>query len=107
MFKSLLRDRKLLALIGFATLLKIFSLNEAWVERYYTYGFYPVFSRLLRTLLGWLPFSAGDILYILAFIFLVAKVWKLLRVLAGRKIAEYLSWILFRKYLRLVLWIYI
>ncbi|MFL5810307.1 MAG: DUF3810 domain-containing protein [Flavisolibacter sp.] len=107
MLQSLLRDRKLLILLLLAILIKVFSLNAGWVERYYTYGFYPFISKILRAVLGWIPFSVGDILYISAFIFFVAKAWKLIRLLAKRQVKEYLSWILFRKYLRLVLWIYI
>jgi len=107
MFKSLLRDRNLVFLLLLAVVIKVFSLNEAWVEKYYTYGFYPVFSKTLRFLFGWIPFSLGDLVYIGAFIFLVMKAWKLIRLLAKRKVKEYLSWILLRKYLKLVLWIYI
>ena len=107
MFRSLLRDRIFLALFFLAIGIKLFSLREDWVERFYTYGVYPYIARLERILLGWIPFSVGDLLYIFAFIFLVFKTWKLLRLLASRQVKEYLSWILFRKYLRLVLWIYI
>jgi len=107
MFKSLLRDRTLLFLFFLAIMIKLFSMNEAWVEQYYTYGFYPYVSKLLRLLLGWIPFSVGDLVYLVAFFLLVAKTWKLLRLLAKRQVKEYLSWILFRKYLKLVVWIYI
>jgi hypothetical protein len=107
MFKSILRDRKLLTLFFLAVLIKLLSLNAAFIERYYTYGIYPIISRVLRLLLGWIPFSVGDLVYIFAFIFLVLKAWKLIHLLAKRKVKEYLSWILFRKYLKLVLWIYI
>lgn len=107
MFKSLLQDRKLVFLFFLSFALKLFSLNEAWVESSYTYGFYPVYSKLLRLLFGWVPFSLGDLLYIAAFIFLLLKAWKLIRLLARRQVKEYLSWVLFRKYIRLVLWIYI
>lgn len=107
MFKSLLRDRKLISLLVLALLIKLFSLNEQWVESWYTYGFYPYISRLMRILLGWIPFSVGDILYVAAFVFLILKTWKLLQLLARRQVKEYLSWIHFRKYLKLVLWIYI
>src|SRR5688572_14446063 len=107
MFRSLLRDKNLLVLFAVAIFIKIFSLNERWVESYYTYGFYPAWSGLTRVVLGWIPFSVGDILYVLAFIFLVLKAWKLIHLLAKRQVKEYLSWILFGKYLKLVLWIYI
>jgi hypothetical protein len=107
MFKSILRDRYLVILFIVALSIKLFSTHEEWVEKYYTYGFYPVISKIQRVLLGWIPISVGDLLYIAAFIFLVVKVWKLLKLLSKRMVQEYLSWILFRKYLKLILWIYI
>jgi hypothetical protein len=107
MLKSLFRDRIFLILLFVALAIRLFSLREDWVERFYTYGFYPYLSRFLRALFGWIPFSIGDLFYILAFIWLVVKTWKLLRILARRQVKEYLSHILFAKYLRLVLWIYI
>jgi hypothetical protein len=107
MFKSILRDRLLISLLAISILIKIFSLNPARVEKYYTSGFYPVISKILRTILGWIPFSIGDLLYIAASIFFVLKAWKFIRLLARRQVKEFLSWILFRKYMKLVLWIYI
>jgi len=107
MFKSILRDRLLVSLLAVSILIKIFSLSPAWVEKYYTFGFYPVVSKALRTFLGWIPFSVGDLLYFFAFGWFVLKAWKFIRLLATRQVKEYLSWILFKKYLRLVLWIYI
>jgi hypothetical protein len=107
MFKSMLRDRLLVSLLIIAIVIKVFSLNAFWVERYYTSGLYPQISGLLRVLLGWIPFSIGDVLYLGAFLYLVIKAWKLISLLAKRKVKEYLSWILFKKYLKLVLWIYI
>ncbi len=107
MFKTILRDRHLVILFVVALLIKLFSMNEAWVEKYYTYGFYPYIAKMQRGLFGWIPFSVGDILYIVAFLFFVVKVWKLLKLLSKRQVKEYLSWILFRKYLKLVFWIYI
>ncbi|MDB5253336.1 MAG: hypothetical protein JWP27_2505 [Flaviaesturariibacter sp.] len=107
MLKSLLRDRKLLILLVLAVLVKLFSLSERSVERYYTYGVYPVISRLLRALFGWIPISIGDLFYIGAAVFLIVKTARLVRLLARRKIGDSVSWVLFRKYLRLVLWIYL
>lgn len=107
MLKTLFRDRYLLVLLSVAILIKLFSLNEGWVEKYYTFGFYPVISQTLRTLFGWIPFSVGDLLYVAAFIWLVLKTWKLLKLIKRRKATEHLSWMLFRKYLKLSLVVYI
>ncbi len=63
--------------------IKLFSLNKEAVEKYYTYGIYPVFSVISGFLLGWIPFSLGDILYIAAGIFilykLVKNIWLLIK----------------------------
>jgi hypothetical protein len=107
MFKSLLRDRKLLMLLTAALVLRLFATRAEWVEQYYTYGFYPLLSKGLRWLLGWVPFSVGDLLYVAAFVWLVLKTWKLVRLLARREMKEYLSHVLFRKYLRLILGVYL
>lgn len=107
MFKSILRDRLLISLLILALVIRIFSFDPARVERYYTFGVYPVISVFLRTLFGWIPFSIGDLAYVAAFIFFTLKATKLIRLLARRQVKEFLSWILFRKYLKLVLWIYI
>ena len=107
MFKSILLDRLLVSLLVVSILIKIFSLSPARVEKYYTFGFYPIVSKGLRAVLGWIPFSVGDLLYFFAFGWFVFKAWKFIRLLAKRQVKEYLSWILFKKYLRLTLWIYI
>jgi hypothetical protein len=57
----------------------LFSLSPALVERWYSRGVYPPFSRMLRALLGWLPFSFGDLLYAAAVVFLVWKGVRLVR----------------------------
>lgn len=62
--------------IVFVIVIKLFSLNGAAVEKYYTYGIYPVFSTILGFLFGWIPFSVGDVLYIAAGIWLVYKMIK-------------------------------
>ena len=82
-------------------------MNEAWVEQYYTYGFYPYISRLLRILFGWVPFSIGDLFYLAAGIYLIWKALKYLRILASRVEKKYLGWVLLKKLLHLVIVIYL
>ncbi len=107
MLKSLLRDKVLVGLIILTILIKILALNEILVERYYTYGVYPVISAGLRLLFGWLPFSFGDIVYLAAVFYIILKALKFLRVLKSRQMKEYLSRVLLRKFLRLILFIYL
>lgn len=107
MLKSLLGDRKLLILLFLAIALRLFAFDPSWVEKYYSLSFYPVISQILRILLGWIPFSIGDILYLTASVFLISKVWKVFALLFKKRLLQHLKWPLLWKYLRLVLWIYI
>ena len=45
--------------------LQILKLYPSFVEKYYSLGFYPILSKISRTLFGWIPFSIGDIFYLL------------------------------------------
>lgn len=53
--------------------------HPTFIETYYSNGIYPYISSLLRILLGWVPFSIGDLLiftfifYALRFIYLLFK----------------------------------
>ena len=78
--------RRWLILIGLSIAIKLFSLFPAAVERYYSSGFYPVISSLLRFLLGWIPFSVGDILYVLAGIWLLRALVRFLRMLLRKQL---------------------
>lgn len=39
------------------------------IERFYSNGFYPIVSKIFRYILGWLPFSFGDLVYAFAIIY--------------------------------------
>ena len=52
-----------LVLVGIAVFIHIYANDSTRVENQYSTGFYPAFSRLLRYIFGWLPFSMGDVLY--------------------------------------------
>lgn len=51
--------------------LKFLTFFPEFIEEYYSNGFYPYVSKFSRTLLGWIPFSFGDILYGLLIIWTV------------------------------------
>lgn len=59
-----------IVVLALAIIIKTISLFPAFVEKYYSNGFYPFISRLQRILLGWIPFSVGDLLYMTAAIYL-------------------------------------
>lgn len=107
MFKSYLKDKNLLLPVLFVAFIKFFSLHANWVESYYTCGFYPQFSACLRFLFGWIPFSIGDLAYTAASIFLLFKFWKFSQLIIKKQARKYITWKLFIKYLKLVLWVYI
>ena len=76
--KEFLNRKKNLWIIALLLLaiIKLFSLDRERVEVFYTSEFYFTFSKILRFLFGWIPFSFGDILYLLAACWLL---WKLVK----------------------------
>ena len=71
-----------LSLIPQIILIRLISLYPEWVEQYYSLGLFPYISRFFRTLMGWIPFSLGDILYASLFVlgaYHVFRVWPIYR----------------------------
>ncbi|WP_310556996.1 DUF3810 domain-containing protein [Flavobacterium sp.] len=56
--------------------LKILSFFPEFVERYYSNGLYPYISKFSRSVLGWIPFSFGDVLYGILIIWSVKWIYK-------------------------------
>jgi len=54
-----------IALLPLYGLVQWLSQETEWVERYYSQSVYPFISQFFRHLMGWLPFSVGDICYTL------------------------------------------
>lgn len=75
--------------------IKIIAFFPEVIERYYSNGLYVFTSRFERFILGWIPFSFGDIMYGILIVYLLISIWKtrktwrkqwkdnLLRVLSG------------------------
>ncbi len=63
MMKNRWKNAIALSLIPQIILVRLFSLFPEWVEAYYSQGIYPPISRFFRILLGWIPFSVGDVIY--------------------------------------------
>jgi hypothetical protein len=59
--------------------ISIISRYPDWVEKYYAQGIYPYLSRFFRRILGWIPISIGDILYLLLLIIILRWLWILIR----------------------------
>ncbi len=45
------------------------------IDYYYVKGLYPLVSKILRSITGWIPFSIGDIIYALLIIFVLRLIW--------------------------------
>ena len=59
--------------LALALLLMGFGYFPAQVEEWYSGQLYPVLLTLRLWLTAWVPFSIGDLLYIIAFIYLIYK----------------------------------
>ena len=94
--KKYVQQNKNLWIIVFLliVLIKIFSADKSKVETFYTSQFYFSFSKILRFLFGWIPFSVGDILYLLAGCWIIWKIIKNVRLLFKKDITKK---ILFKK----------
>lgn len=77
-----------LFLLVMAVIIRLFAANASWVESYYSAKFYPVLGKLIRRLFNWLPFSFGDLLYGIAFIWLTYKIIYGIKLMVKRQISS-------------------
>jgi hypothetical protein len=59
--------------LALALLLLVFGYFPAMVEQYYSAGLYPALLSLRLWITAWVPFSIGDLLYIIVCIYLIYK----------------------------------
>ncbi len=64
------------------------------VERYYSQGFYPVICHIFHPVFNLFPFSVGDIVYIVAVIYLIYALGRLVRMLFKRQWKSALNFVL-------------
>jgi hypothetical protein len=87
--------------------IKILTYFPDTIEKYYSNGLYLFLARLLRIAFGWIPFSAGDVLYGIFFIYsLIAVVRFIRKGFQGRLHRDYLFYVAGRLF-SMVLWIYV
>lgn len=107
MLKRLLKDRSLLLLLLLAALLKVAAASAPWVEQRYATGIYPPLGTSLRALLGFLPFSVGDLLYAAAALYFIYLLYKAIVVIKTKGFSKILVLAGFKRFLKVVLVIYI
>ena len=61
--KNRLKNGIALSILPQVLLVKWLALYPDIIERYYSKGFYPIWSGFFRWLFGWIPFSVGDLIY--------------------------------------------
>jgi hypothetical protein len=86
--------RRLLILLAIYLVLTVISSFPYFLECCYSTGVYPYYARFQRFLLGWIPFSLGDVLYVLAGIWGIYGLIILIRRLIRRewKVIQWLGW---------------
>jgi hypothetical protein len=94
-------------LVALVILIKVFSFFPGAVERFYSRGLYLVFARILRVLLGWVPFSVGDIIYTCAVAWLIYVLVRFVRRLIQRKLERGWLWKTVRGTIWVMLVIYV
>jgi uncharacterized membrane protein len=72
-------------LVVIAAFIHIYANDSTRVENQYSTGIYPVFSRILRYIFGWLPFSMGDVLYAVVILWLIWKIVKGITILFQKR----------------------
>lgn len=81
------RHLVLTAVILFLIILLISWLNTRtdWIESVYALRIYPVLASVLGFIFGWIPFSAGDVMYLLVIALLLILVFRFFKRLFKRK----------------------
>lgn len=74
------RNRKTIVyfciLLAISIAIRIFAFDRELVESFYSTGIYPYIASGLRVLSGWLPFSLGDLVYLLVILTIIYKIVK-------------------------------
>lgn len=59
--------------------IQIIAQYPNFIETYYSNGLYIYISRFLRILLGWIPFSIGDLMYVIVIILILRAIYKAIK----------------------------
>ena len=86
LFSQAMKNWAWILLVLAAILIRLVATQPGWVENYYSSVFYPFFSKVQRTLLGWLPVSVGDWFYGVLLLIIFLKTGWLIRDLLKKKV---------------------
>lgn len=102
--------KRIILILVFAVVviaLIIISMSKLWVENNYTYGVYPYTSRLQRWITGSIPFSIGDIVYIIFICWVTYKIIRNIWLLFVRRLTIRIAFRKFSKFILLLLYLYV
>jgi hypothetical protein len=80
-----MKSRSWVFLVLSVIFIKWVSLYPEIIEQYYSTGIYPVISSVQRFLLGWIPFSMGDLFYGFLILIIIYKTVQLLKIIWQKK----------------------
>lgn len=86
--------------------IKFLTAQPAWAEFYYARTIYPPFAVGMRYLFGWIPFSLGDLLYLLVGIRIVARLFRWIFRLKSKQLPSGWGISFFKRLVFSLLWIY-
>ena len=101
------KKKNWIILIVLAIGIKIFSLFPSAVEKYFADGLYPAISQTQRILFGWIPFSIGDIFYTAVILWLLYRVYDLIKRLIKKQTNKQYWLGTLRRLVYLALWVYV
>ena len=107
MKQKLQQYRFLIAVIIVAFITLILNHFPSFIERYYSTGLYPLISKASRFLLGWIPFSIGDLLYGVAIIWIIIRIINFIKRWRKKQLSSRLVLYYGRRVLQIILIIYI
>lgn len=94
-------------LLLIALAIKVSSFFPLWIENVYATKWYPAIAAFLRSVLGKIPFSVGDIFYAALFIGLFVSVIKTIVAVFRKKVTRYSFFWGMSKLIRIILNLYI
>lgn len=106
-FQKVMKAWSWVSLISLAVLIKVISFFPDIVERYYTYGVYPVISKVQRIVFGWLPISIGDLLYASIVLIILVKGFQLGMAIFQKKISRQFLLAAFKQFVFILMFVYV
>jgi hypothetical protein len=88
---------KAIAVVVMFSLILLLGLAENYpnfIERWYSEGLYPVICTLLHLLFNFIPFSVGDVFYVLLIVLAFIALVQLIRLLFSKKIEAFFNYLL-------------